>query len=318
MNVIIANKYKDQLANLNIEVIKRMDDGEHSVDEIIDTFQNFFFNKMILDVTAIENYTDLKNIQKLSIALDMSKIILLLPPEPAFTAPYNLSKLIAMGIYNFTASVDGIMYLYNNPNSYRDVAQYHQLGDTTVGTTPVISSNSGVSMQSGQRIIGVKNLTTHAGATTLVYMIYKHLQGNYNTLAIEVDKRDFMFYNDKNMKSCNSSEINRMIADNHEKEVILIDLNNNQMAENCCNQVIYLMEPSIVKLNKLLMSKPRVAEEVRNKTVVLNKTVISEKDLNTFQYETKINPFAILRPLDDHERSEEMYDFLRKLGFDRI
>ena len=318
MNVIIANKYKEQLASLNIEVIKRMDEGrEYSVDEIIDTFQNFFFNKMILDVTAIENYTDLKNLQKLSISLDMSKIILLLPPEPGFTAPYNLSKLIAMGIYNFTASVDGIMYLYNNPNSYRDVAQYHQLGDTTIDGLSDVGVGSTM-QSSGQKIIGVKNLTTHAGATTLVYMMYKHLQGNYNTLAVEVDKRDFMFYNDKNMKSCTSNEINRIIGDNHDKEVILVDLNNSQMAENSCNQVVYLMEPSIVKLNKLLMTKPRVADEVRNKMVVLNKTVISEKDLNTFQYETKITPFAIIGPVDDHERSEEIYNFLRKLGFDRI
>ena len=127
-----------------------------------------------------------------------------------------------------------------------------------------------------------------------------------------------MFYNDKNMKSCTGNEINRIIGENHDKEVILVDLNNSQMAENSCQQVIYLMEPSIVKLNKLLMTKPRVADEVKNKLVVLNKTVISEKDLNTFQYETKINPFAILRPVDDHQRSEEVYDFLRKLGFDRI
>ena len=76
MNVIIANKYKDELATLDIEVIKRMD-GVFSADELIDIFQNFFFNKMILDLTALEDYTDLRNIQKLSIALDMNKVILL-------------------------------------------------------------------------------------------------------------------------------------------------------------------------------------------------------------------------------------------------
>ena len=35
MNVIIANKYKDELATLDIEVIKRMD-GVFSADELID------------------------------------------------------------------------------------------------------------------------------------------------------------------------------------------------------------------------------------------------------------------------------------------
>lgn len=323
MNVIIANKYKDELATLDIEVIKRMD-GVFSADELIDIFQNFFFNKMILDLTALEDYTDLRNIQKLSIALDMNKVILLLPPEPGFTAASNLSKLIAMGIYNFTASIDGIMYLYNNPNSYRDVAQYHQLGDNNINNSfdnqnyNNAGSSMGISMSMPQRIIGVKNLTPHSGATTLVYMMYKHLSGNYSVTAIEADKRDFTFYNDRTMKSVSGNEINKVIADNADKEVILIDVNSNQMAENSCHQVIYLLEPSVLKVNKLLSTRPRLAEEMRGKKIILNQCLIPEKDLKVFQYETKLNIAGTLVPVDDHSKSEEIYDFLRKLGFDRV
>ena len=51
MNVIISNKFRDALSSLDIEVIKSLD-GEFSVEEIIGTFKNFFFQKMILDVTA--------------------------------------------------------------------------------------------------------------------------------------------------------------------------------------------------------------------------------------------------------------------------
>ncbi len=40
MNVIIANKYRDALASLDIDIIKKLD-GEFSVDEIIETFKNF-------------------------------------------------------------------------------------------------------------------------------------------------------------------------------------------------------------------------------------------------------------------------------------
>lgn len=319
MNVIIANKYKEELANLNIEVIKRMD-GVFSVDEIIDTFQNFFFNKMILDLTAIEDYNDLKNIQKLSISLDMGKIIFLLPAEPSFSAPANLSKLIAMGIYNFTASVEGIMYLYNNPNSYRDVAQYHQIEGSVSNSFNTINTafGSGMNLQMSQKIIGVKNLSSHAGATTFVYMMYKHLMNNYNTLALEIDKRDFMFYNEKGMKSISGNEVNKVIADNHDKEVILIDLNNSQIAENVCSQVILLLEPSIIKLNKLLSMRPTVVEEIRNRYVVLNKSLIAQKDLGTFEYETRIKPSYVFGCVDDHNKSEEMYNFLRNIGFDRI
>ena len=311
MNVIVSGNYKDALTTLNIEVIKRVD-GPISADALIDMFQNFFFNKMILDLTALEDYTDLKNIQKLSIALDMNKVIFLLPPEPAFTSPANLSKLIAMGIYNFTAAVDGIMYLYNNPNSYRDVAQYHQLGGSEIGgfdNSYNSGSGMGVSMSSPQRIIGIKNLTPHAGATTLVYMMYKHLSGVYSTLAVEADKRDFTFYNDRNMKSVSGNEINRVIGDNLDKEVILIDINGNQMAENSCHQVFYLIEPSVLKVNKLLSTRPRLHEEMRGKNIVLNQCLIPEKDLKVFEYETKLKIAFILRPMDDHTKSEEMYNF---------
>ena len=76
MNVIIANKYRDALSNLDIEVIKKLE-GEYTVDEIINTFQNFFFQKMILDVTALKDYKEIKTLQQLSLSLDMDKLILL-------------------------------------------------------------------------------------------------------------------------------------------------------------------------------------------------------------------------------------------------
>ena len=62
MNVIIANKYREMLGNLNIDVIKSLV-GQYQVDDLINQFNNFFFEKMILDITAIANYQDIKNIQ---------------------------------------------------------------------------------------------------------------------------------------------------------------------------------------------------------------------------------------------------------------
>ena len=70
MNVIVANRYQAMLQGLEIDVIKRME-GEFSVDELISTFQNFFFQRMILDITALKDYRDIKTLQKLSISLDM-------------------------------------------------------------------------------------------------------------------------------------------------------------------------------------------------------------------------------------------------------
>ena len=46
MNVIIANKYQTMLQSLNIDVIKVLT-GEFEVDDIISSFQNFYFQRMI-------------------------------------------------------------------------------------------------------------------------------------------------------------------------------------------------------------------------------------------------------------------------------
>ena len=77
MNVIVSNKYQSMLANLEIDVIKRLD-GEFDADELGGMFKNFFFQRMILDITALKDYRDIKTLQKLSISLDMDKVILLL------------------------------------------------------------------------------------------------------------------------------------------------------------------------------------------------------------------------------------------------
>ena len=63
MNVIVANKNKDLFSNLDVDVI-RSEYGEFTVEELIQMFSNFFFNRMFLDITAIEGYENLGNIQK--------------------------------------------------------------------------------------------------------------------------------------------------------------------------------------------------------------------------------------------------------------
>ena len=77
MNVIISNKKQEMLSTLNIDVIKSLN-GVFTVDEIVNQFQNFFFQRMILDITAIKDYEDVTVLQKLSISLDMDKVILVL------------------------------------------------------------------------------------------------------------------------------------------------------------------------------------------------------------------------------------------------
>ena len=129
MNVIVSNKNAGLLESLDVEIIKTIN-GEFTADEIIGTFSNFFFNRMFLDITALKDYTNISNIQKLSINLDMDKVIFLLDNKLMSDTSF-LSKLISMGIYNFANNKESLMYLYDHPNTYKDVAHIHQLNNTT-------------------------------------------------------------------------------------------------------------------------------------------------------------------------------------------
>ena len=317
MNVIVANKYRDALANLDVEVIKKLE-GEFTVDEIIETFKNFFFNKMILDVTALKDYKNIKTLQQLSLSLDMDKLILLLDGSPETSAPEYLSDLISMRIYNFTMNVDGVKWLYDHPNSYRDVAQYHQL-DTTHGPVYNAPINTGVQASptfKQNTVISFKDITPGAGATTLVYIAKKQLARNYDVVAIEVDKHDFMYFDEEKMISVSSNELANTISKYSNSDIILIDANKSSVAEGLASETIYLLEPSKIQLNKLLARDPQVLEHNKNKKVVLNQCMLSDQDVSDFEYETGLNVFYKLPPLNDQSSDNEALDkFLVKLGF---
>lgn len=315
MNVIIANKYRDALASLDIEVIKKLE-GEFTVDEIIETFKNFFFQKMILDITALKDYKNIKTLQQLSLSLDMDRVILLLDGSPETSDPEYLSDLISMRIYNFTMNVEGVKWLYEHPNSYRDVAQYHQL-DTTHGISYVSPASQPQGYQDFKQniVICFKDITPGAGATTLTYIAKKQLARNYDVVAIEVDKHDFMYFDEDKMYSVSSNELGNTISKYSSSEVILIDGNTSNVTEALANETIYLLEPSKIQLNKLLARDPKVLERNKNKKVVLNQCMLSNQDVSDFEYETGLSIFATIPPLNDQSADNEALDkFLVKLG----
>ena len=323
MNVIVANKYQSMLEGLQIDVIKSLN-GEFDADEIVNQFQNFFYQRMILDITAIKNYQDIRNLQKLSISLDMSKVILLLDDSPDSSSPAYLSKLISMGIYNFTRNLDGIMYLYNNPHSYRDVAQYQQLDNFSSNVTQAQAQGAAmrgapanVAMQM-TRVIGVKNVTDSSGATTLIYMMKKHLEKNYSVAIIETNKRDFMFFKEKDVFSADEGNVASVINTHKDKEVLLIDVNDSKTALSQCTDVVYLIEPSVIKLNRLMLNNPHMLSTLAGKKVMLNQSLLSSKDVLDFEYESRLNIFYNMPPLNEREKDVQVLNaFLLKLGFER-
>ena len=64
MSVVISNKKQFLLNDVGIDVIKEIH-GEFTVEEIVNTFQNFFYQRMILDLTAIKGYENITTIQSL-------------------------------------------------------------------------------------------------------------------------------------------------------------------------------------------------------------------------------------------------------------
>lgn len=322
MNVIISNKYKEMLDNLPIDIIKN-NNGVFDVDDIIKEFQNYFFQRMILDITAIKNYQDITNLQKLSINLDMDKVILVLDDSPSNMTPDYLSKLISMGIYNFTKNVEGIMYLYNHPNSYRDVAQYHQLNSVQaqpqvqVGPVQtVVEQVKYVEQKMGPIVIGVKNITKQSGATTLIYMMKKQLEKNYSVLAIEIGKNDFVYFNEKDMISIQASNFASTVSKYNDRDVILVDINNDNSVLNNLSEVIYLVEPSIIKLNKLTIIDPKIFTKYSGKKIILNQSLLSNKDVLDFEYEARTKIYFNMPPLDEREKHIQIINvFLTKLGF---
>ena len=129
MNVVVANERKDSLSNLDIEVIKDVT-GEFEVNELVAIFKDFFFDRMILDITAIKNYKDIQNIKQLAIGLGESKLILVLTDEVCTSGNY-LSNLVSMGIYNFTNNINAIKQLIEKPNTYKDVEKIQQLNNAS-------------------------------------------------------------------------------------------------------------------------------------------------------------------------------------------
>lgn len=330
MNVIIANKYNDKLSNLGIDLSKKLD-GEFDVDDITSQFANYFYNKMIIDITAIKDYQNINNMKKLPMRLNVEKIIFLLDSENV--NQMFLSQLVDIGIYNFTTTIEGVMYLYNNPNSYRDVAKYQDSSFTQNvmkekqekvkihEDVPVINPSFDNrrfdvrEVSSRKRyILGIKNITPDAGATTLTYMI-RNLISNYKDVAaIEINKKDFIFLRDPDLISVDGVELNGVLNSLMDKDVIILDLNGYGNI-TICDDIIYLIEPTTIKLNKMVMLDRKVFDKHMGKKIVLNKSLLERKDISSFELESGSDIFYNIPPLDDKkDNSEYLMPLLEKLN----
>lgn len=322
MNVMVYNKYKELLMGLNIDVMKSLE-GVYNVDEIIDTFTNFYYDKMILDITAIRDYQNTDNLQKLAMNINMENVILLLDDNPETDTKSYLSKLISLGIYNFTKNAEGINYLLVHPHTYRDVVNIHNLEDLEpkeINRNPSVDFGINKDLpntanEGRLKIIGFKNVTLHAGATTLIYMLKRQLEGLKKVAAIEINKVDFLYFNQKDMISSTNQDVLKEIMRRNSYDIIFIDLNDYEDTD-ICTQVYYLIEPSTIKINKMMKKNRHVLDQLKNENVVLNKCMLSAEDISTFEYETKLKVLYSIPAVDDRQSNiDSIKKFINKVNF---
>lgn len=339
MNVIVSNKNNELLNNLNVEIIKKID-GEFTADEIINIFANFFYSKMFLDITALKNYSDIKELQKLAINLDASKIVLVLENNDLCQSPAFQSKLVNMGIYNFCSNLQQLNYLSVNTNVYRDVAHLQNVSlqendvvdiknknsnsnssaKSKAGFNPLgklFNGNSYSSVMDSSKIfvLGFKNITSHAGSTSLIYMVKQQLSKFFSVVAIEVNRRDFVFFNDNDMISIRDSQLSETINRYSDRDFILLDLNDCNY-EHECDDVLYLIEPSIIKLNKMIAINRNIFQKLNNKKIILNKSFLGDREINDFERESNSKIYFNIPPLNDRlENSEILLPLFDKLNF---
>ena len=94
------------------------------------------------------------------------------------------------------------MLLFNNPRTYNDVSSL-QISRSTYDINKEIDEKLGINQKKeftfqdftlpgeydgDKKIIGVVNLTSHAGATTLTVQMVKQLNVSYNAIGIEMNK----------------------------------------------------------------------------------------------------------------------------------
>ena len=113
------------------------------------------------------------------------------------------------------------------------------------------------------------------------------------------------------MISVDDREFKNTINNCSNYDVILIDLND--VGEAYCDDIVYLIEPSTIKLNRMITIERDVFDRLKGKKIVLNQSLLTEDDIKIFGYESNSRIFYNLPPLNDKEDLSILLPFLEKL-----
>lgn len=315
MNIIVTNKYKDLIYSTNIEILKELN-GVFKVSQIANSFNSIFYKKIIIDATALEDFPKENVLKELSNSFDMDKLILFLPPDNP--PPKNfLSFLVNINIYNFTDNPQGLIELVKKSNTINEVKGYSTVNKTKgENIKEDDSKNNDLFNEFTQSrvCLGFINITDNLYSTKLIYMLKKNLEEIHKkqVLGVEVDKNDFKFYNTSNMYSISSNRINEFLNLNQNVDVILMDIKMNM--ESFCDNTIYLVDPSLFEINKLLFQDRMAFQKLKGKKIIFVNSLLTNQDVEQFAKEANISVYYNLPPLNDRIQNKELDNLLIKLG----
>ncbi len=344
MNLVIVNKNINVINSLNIDIIKTLH-GEFSVDDLKSELVNFYFNRVIIDITAIKNFIVSSNLFDVLNYFGKDKVILLLDDNDYCNDNKFISDLINNGFYNFTKNAQGISYLIDRSNTYDDVKKYLKTDTFTSVLTENSSTTNSINhtdqsiygvtnnninqteqqtnsakSNNKQIIIGVQNLSEGAGATTLMSQMVKQLSLNYNVKGIEINGHDSLYFRNPNILYYIDYLETKLNIEKNLKDiqVIIIDLNYFEDKDHLCDDIIYLLEPGIIRLSKCINNISYFMEKIEGKKIVLNRSALQDDEINYFERQTGIKVFYNLINFDERkERLLSVDKLLIKLGFDK-
>lgn len=165
-------------------------------------------------------------------------------------------------------------------------------------------------------VLGVKNITLHAGSTTLVYLLMKAARDilKLRVNAIEVNKNDFKYYNDSDMISTKTETLPNVIEGSN-ANLIIVDLNDYYGNYSIFNDVIYLVEPSVIRLNKLMMENRFTFKENVNNKLLLNMSLLNSSEVDALSKEAGVKFILNIPPINDRVNNDIILKILELFGF---
>lgn len=292
MNIVIENLNSSIIDSISIATIKKLT-GSYDVTTLFGEISSLNYEKAIIDITALNNYNDINTLKSLISFVKPDKLILVISKD---NVDINyLNTIIEAGIYNIAYTAEHIVELYSNPNNYEDAVI-------------LVNKNKKVT-----KIIGFKNVTKHAGATTLIYILKKHLDRYRKVLGIEIDKLDFNFFYNKEMISIQDNAADMTLEKYGNVDIVLVDLNNSKNMLKYCDDVIYLVEPTMIKINEAMMVNPTTFSDLKDSKVILNKSPLTNDEVKEFELESHIKAYYVLPMLNERHNSDIVNGLIDKL-----